>query len=127
MTETHDLFLRAVAVPKTKKRGKKKKPKDGEEGSNEQKWPEHVLVVDTESRLGVGQTLTFGVWRRCKLASDKYVVIEEGVFHADDLLVKELKVLWSHMETAVSDVPSFPPRFPVYSRSQFMKKSSGRR
>ena len=121
MVETHDLFLRALAVPKTKKKGKKKKTISGEE-PNEQEWPEHVLVIDTESRLGVGQTLTFGVWKRCRLAGDKYVVIEEGVFHADDLLTKDLEVLRRHMETAVSDVPSFPPRFPVYSRSQFMKK-----
>jgi len=63
MVETHDLFLRALAVPKTKKKGKKKKTISGEE-PNEQEWPEHVLVIDTESRLGVGQTLTFGVWKR---------------------------------------------------------------
>ena len=43
-------------------------------------------------------------------------------FYADDLPAKDLKVFKAYMETAVSDVRSFPPRFPLYSRTQFMKK-----
>ncbi len=68
------------------------------------------------------QSLTFGVYRLCKLVADIYTVTEEGVFYADDLPAKERRVLESHIKTAVSDVASFPPRFPLYSRSEFMKR-----
>jgi hypothetical protein len=122
--EKHDLFLRALAVPVTKK--KTNKTKEAHEGespvADEPKWPDIILVLDTESRITVDQSLTFGVWRRCKLTGEKYDVIEEGMFYADDLPARELKVLKTYMETAVSDVRSFPPRFPLYSRTQFMKK-----
>src|SRR5208282_1510790 len=123
MIETHDLFLRALAVPAAKK---KKKTKDGEEGerylADEPKWPDTVIAFDTESRITVDQSLTFGVWRLCKSVEQKYEIIEEGIFHADDLSAKDIKILETYMETAVPDVRSFPPRFPLYSRSKFMKK-----
>ena len=35
---------------------------------------------------------------------------------------KSARFLRSTCETAVSDVKSFPPEFPLYSRSEFMKK-----
>lgn len=53
---------------------------------------------------------------------ESYEVVEEGIFYADNLPAKDRKVLEAYMQTAVSDVPSFPPRFPLYSRTQFMKK-----
>jgi hypothetical protein len=63
MIETHDLFLRALAVPVAKK--KKKKTKNAEEGkrsaTDEPKWPDTVIAFDTESRVTVDQSLTFGV------------------------------------------------------------------
>ena len=98
---------------------KKKDTKDV--AADEPKWPE-VLAFDTESRITVDQSLTFGVWRRSNLVGQSYEVVEEGIFYADDLPDKDLKNLKAYMETAVSDVPSFPPRFPLYSRTQFMKK-----
>jgi hypothetical protein len=122
MIETHDLYLRALAIPLVKKR---KKTKDVATHVDceltEPKWPD-VLAFDTESRITVDQSLTFGVWRRCKLVGQTYEVVEEGIFYADDLPAKDLDILNAYMETAVPDVPSFPPRFPLYSRTQFMKK-----
>jgi hypothetical protein len=121
--ETHDLYLRALAVPKEKKKGKDKdKGKDENYVADEPRWPATVLALDTESRTTVDQSLTFGVWRRCKLIGESYEVFEEGIFHADDLPAKDLKVLEAYMLTAISDVQSFPPSFPLYSRSKFMKK-----
>jgi hypothetical protein len=128
MIETHDLFLRALAVPvlKKKKKKKKNKVKEGEENqsniADEPTWPDTIIALDTENRVTVEQSLTFGVWRRCRLIGDVYEVIEEGIFHADDLPEKERNVLKQYIETAISDVRSFPPRFPLYSRTQFMKK-----
>ncbi len=124
MIETHDLYLRALAIPILKSR-KKKKPaqfaKRETDDATEQTWPE-ILAFDTETRITVDQSLTFGVWRRCRLVGQNYEVFEEGIFSADDLPAKELKVLKAYMDTAVSDVVTFPPRFPLYSRSDFMKK-----
>jgi len=127
MIETHDLFLRALAVPVAKKKKKKKKkPADTEEdesyAADEPKWPEYVIAFDTESRVALGQSLTFGVYRLSRLVGQSYEAIEEGVFYGDNLPAKDLNVLKTYMETAVSDVPSFPPRFALYSRSEFMEK-----
>jgi len=86
------------------------------------KWPDHALVFDTETRITADQSLTFGVYRRCELAGDKYNVAEEGIFYADDLPAKERRVLESYTQVEDPDVTSFPPQFPFYSRSQFMQK-----
>ena len=123
MIEIHPLFLRALAVPVEAK--KKKKGKNNVTQSkdlDDPQSPSEVLVIDTESRTTVELSLTFGVWWRCRLVGIKYEVIEEGIFYADDLPERELKVLKTYMETAVSGVRTFPPRFPLYSHTQFMKK-----
>ena len=86
------------------------------------KWPEHALVFDTETRITADQSLTFGVYRRCELNGDKYNVKEEGIFYADDLSAKERRALESYVQTEDPDVTSFPPQYPLYSRSQFMQK-----
>ncbi len=56
------------------------------------------------------------------MVKEVYEVIEEGIFYADDLPSKGLSVLKDYRETAVPDVRTFPPRFPLHSRSKFMKK-----
>ncbi len=117
-SEKHDIFLRALAVVSKKK----KKRKGSTPAGDDPKWPEHALVFDTETRITADQSLTFGVYRLCKLAGAGYAVTEEGIFYADDLPVKDRKVLDNYLRTAVSDVASFPPRFPLYSRSEFMKR-----
>jgi hypothetical protein len=113
--ETHDLYLRALAVPVAKSGKKKKATQVGKlktDDDTDAKWPE-VLAFDTESRTEVDQSLTFSVWRRCRLVGQNYEVLEEGIFYADDLPAKELKVLKTYMETAVSDVVTFPPAIPA--------------
>src|SRR5947209_19924199 len=119
MIETHDLFLRALAITTPKQETDKKKvEKKSRYAVDEPKWPEEVLAFDTESRITVDQSLTFGVWRRCKLVAGEYELSQEGIFYADNLPAKDLETLTKYMETAVSDVAGFPPRFPMYSRSQ---------
>jgi hypothetical protein len=93
--ETHDLYLRALAIPILKSRRKKKTAqiaKRETDDATDPKWPE-VLAFDTESRTTVDQSLTFGVWRRGKLVGQNYEIFEEGIFYADDLPAKDLKVL----------------------------------
>ena len=112
----HDIFLRAYIVSANQK--KISKPKRDFRA----KWPNHALVFDTETRITVDQSLTFGVYRCCERVYGIYKVTEEGIFYADNLPAKERKILQAHVRTAVSDVASFPPRFPLYSRSEFMKR-----
>ncbi len=123
--QTHDLFLRALAVPVEKRKKKKKAKgtkKSGKDTADEPKWPDTVIVFDTESRITVDQSLTFGVWQRCKLVVQKYEVVEDGIFYADDLPTKDVQTLKTYVETEIPDVRSFPPRFPLHSRSKFMEK-----
>src|SRR6266851_1584429 len=45
------------------------------------KWAEHALVFDTETRITADQSLTFGVYRLCTLREGRYMVEEEGLFY----------------------------------------------
>lgn len=118
MAETHDIFLRAYAKQANDKKQRKRSfaQNDGD------KWPEFALVFDTETRITADQSLTFGVYRLCKLVSDRYELTEEGIFYSDDLSPAELRVLRKHVDASVPDVNAFPPIFPLYSRSEFMQR-----
>jgi hypothetical protein len=49
-------------------------------------WPEHFLVLDTETTTDPTQRLTFGSWRYgFWRESGEVVVLEEGLIYADDL------------------------------------------
>jgi len=116
--EKHDIFLRALAVPADQK----KKLKRGKPAGGGAKWPDHALVFDTETRISADQSLTFGTYRLCALGDDGYAVTEEGIFYADDLPKRDRKILDRYVCTAISDVATFPPVFPLYSRFEFMKR-----
>ena len=117
MKETHDIFVRAYAVATDEDdRQRKSYSLDLPE------WPHYVLVFDTETRITADQSLTFGIFRLCELKNDIYTLIGEGLFYADDLPVTERKILENYRRTAISDATAFPPEFPLYSRSDFMKK-----
>jgi hypothetical protein len=121
MTPSHDIFVRAYAVPKSEKKnngGQKRKSRT----NNPPKWPSYALIFDTETRVTADQSLTFGVFRVCELKGAKYVATREGLFYADDLPVKDRKILEDYARTAISDVKSFPPEFPLHSRTDFIKK-----
>jgi hypothetical protein len=118
MTEKHDIFLRAYAV----RVDQKKKTKSPSKKQHDPKWPEQALVFDTETRITADQSLTFGVYRLCELAGAEYRVTQEGLFHADNLPAKDRKVLEKYRQTAIPDVPSFPPEFPLYDRSEFVRR-----
>jgi len=118
MVEKHDIFLRAYAVRADRKKQHKRPPKKDQE----RKWPEQALVFDTETRITADQSLTFGVYRLCELAGSEYRITQEGIFYADDLPAKDLKVLETYRQAAIPDVPSFPPEFPLYDRSDFIRR-----
>src|SRR5712691_4846089 len=87
MTETHDIFLRAYIISANQKKKSKRKH------DFRAKWPKHALIFDTETRITVDQSLTFGVYRCCEQVHGIYQVTEEGIFYADNLPAKERKIL----------------------------------
>jgi hypothetical protein len=124
MKETQDVFVRAYATPKkeNEKTEKQKEKKRKSKTRTAQKWPAYALIFDTETRITADQSLTFGVFRFCELKNEKYKVVREGLFYADDLPARDRKVIEDYARTGISDVKSFPPQFPLYSRSDFMRK-----
>jgi hypothetical protein len=119
MKQIHDVFVRAYAVAANQEENSKRK---SGKASSDPKWPQYALVLDTETRITPDQSLTFGVFRICELKAEKYVVTRQGIFYADDLPAKERKILEDYARRAVPDVKTFPPDFPLYSRSDFMRK-----
>ena len=120
MNERLDLYLRAhtVVLDQPKKRSLKDRTSAT---SNLPKWPDYVVVFGCESRRDITQDLTFGFHRILKLNGEAYVLMEEGAFFDDDLPLAEREVLQAYFRTAVSDATSFPPNFPLLSRSDFIR------
>jgi hypothetical protein len=119
MNLTRDIYLRAHTVVLDEP----ERPARGTNGAPPQlpKWPEFAVVCDCESRTDIAQELTFGFYRVLRLEDDDYHLIEEGAFFDEGLRVKERKTLETFIRTAVADTTSFPPRFPLRSRSEFVK------
>jgi hypothetical protein len=117
MSEKHDIFLRAHPVVINKPKGEHR-PRT----SKPPKWAKYVLAFDCECRTDTNQELTFGFYRVLELEGDVYVLVEEGAFYDDDLPANERKVLEEYMRTGIPDVKSFPPQFPLRSRSEFVRK-----
>jgi len=118
MNQNHDIFVRAYTYPSEKKERKHRTSR----GSGDLKWPKHVLIFDTETRITADQSLTFGVFRIGTLVCRKYEIAREGLIYADDLPAQEKHILEDYAQTAISDAKTFPPEFPLYSRSEFLKK-----
>ena len=116
---TQDIFLRAHTVASSQRKRKNRKRKTP-------KWPEQVLVFDTETTTDTEQDLLFGVYRICELRGDEYQCSEEGLFYADDLDPNQLEVLknYARSELAGSEIKAFPPKLKLslHSRSIFLKK-----
>jgi serine/threonine protein kinase len=53
------------------------------------RWPDHVLIFDTETRTDVHQDLMFGLFRICKLMGDRYVCETEGVVYSEEITKEE--------------------------------------
>lgn len=116
---TQDIFLRAHTVTQTRKEWKNKK-------SAPPKWPDRVLVFDTETTTDTSEDLLFGVYRLCERKGDVYLCSEEGLFYADDLDSEQLEVLKRYVSSELSgiEVKSFPPKLKLVpqSRSTFLRK-----
>src|ERR1700730_16033847 len=104
MSEPHDIFVRAHTVVPEKKRPQRPSPA---------KWPEHVLVFDTETTIDTAQKLNFGAYRLCMLGPAGYQCVEEGLLYADVLDVPQREILKGYAND-LKNVPGielkmFPP------------------
>jgi hypothetical protein len=119
MPEHHEIYVRAHTVVSEKKRPERHPPT---------KWPDHMLVIDTETTVDTVQKLTFGAYRLYKQGPSGYECVEEGLFYADDLDGARLKVLERFVEDPRNnpqlDLKRFPPamRLNLYSRSAFVER-----
>src|SRR5215472_5340822 len=122
MSEVHDIFLRAhtiVVGPRKPRRKRAHARRNG--GKTPLRWPKWAIVFDCETRIDSKQALTFGFYRVLKLQRDFYILEEEGAFFEDDLPDGERIVLENFVKTADTEVRTFPPDFPCYPRSRFVK------
>jgi hypothetical protein len=119
MSEHHNIFLRAhtVQLEKTTRPSKRDEPR----------WPDYVLVFDSESRITADLPLTFGFWRFCDLRDNRYICTEEGIFHNDNSLSgKEFAALRDYVKANKSDATDDGcDRIRLYSRSKFIDEVLG--
>lgn len=115
------LYLRAHTVPADNKEEKDTRPVE-----DEPRWPEHALVFDCETRVSADLTLTFGFWRFCELRKGKYVCVEEGIFHDDELSAKEFDLLRKYARSTKPDTTDDGcDRLRLYSRTKFVDETLG--
>jgi hypothetical protein len=110
-----DVFFRAHTVTPERNR------KDGVRPS---KWPEYTLIFDTETTTDTSQSLTLGAYRFCrKTPNGAYVCLEEGLFHADNITSRSLKIMEEYVRNNPPDTPKDgPDKLSLYSRSEFVEK-----
>jgi hypothetical protein len=122
MSVKQDIFLRAHTVVIGFKKTKKGRRQGRSPRRSPYKWPKYAVVFDCETRIDTSQDLTFGFYSVLRLQDDAYMLQEEGAFFNDDLPRHEREVLERYASTADTQIKSFPPRFPLYSRSHFAKQ-----
>jgi DNA polymerase family B len=123
MNERRDIYLRAhTAKHSERPRGLPKRS-----GVLVPRWPERVLVFDTETRTDVHQELMFGIYRICKLVDDCYLCESEGVVYSEAITNEELNQIGHFVSNTLADVKvkQFPPetRLQIHrSFPEFMQK-----
>jgi hypothetical protein len=110
-----DIFFRAHTVVPRKERRNEFLPR---------KWSEYALVFDTETTTDTAQSLTFGAYRFCRQTSDaQYTCLEEGLFHADDLDSRSVRIMQDYIKHNTPENPKDgPDRLKLYSRADFVEK-----
>jgi hypothetical protein len=132
MSKEIPIFLRAhtkVLKQPTVRRAKAQKPQPEPTKSQTKvslpKWPEYALVFDCETTIDVRQTLTFGMFRFCRLVDKAYSCIEEGILYADDLPETNPDGL-GILKRYISEVPAdtadgYSRKMCLRSRSDFLE------
>ncbi len=96
-------------------------PKIKEHVSRVRKWrtPQAAFVWDAETRVDHTQRLTFGSYRFIVAGR----LLEEGLLYADDLSVKEMRVLQTYIETHPADTAAkVPQKLRLLNRVEFVDR-----
>src|SRR5258708_2007941 len=93
---------------------------------NEPKWPEHVLVIDTETSIDERQSLTIGVFQFCALTTGGYKPVAEGIIYGDNLPQRDpdgFSDLREYVATANAGVlKQSPNHIDLFSRAEFVNR-----
>jgi hypothetical protein len=122
MSNQRDIYLRAHA---TKHSEKPRQPRRTE--VSVPRWPERVLIFDTETRTDVHQDLMFGFYRICRFVGDAYLCESEGVVYSEAITKEELNQIGTFLSNTLADVEvkQFPPETRLHvhrSFPEFMQK-----
>lgn len=101
------------------------RPEKRRGGKAEERWPEYVLIFDTETTIDTTQRLNFGAYRLCKWTrAGVLICLEAGLFHADDLPERDpegFAILEAYARTHWADVsPGKDTTLYLYSRRAFV-------
>ncbi|MDQ6834490.1 MAG: DNA polymerase, partial [Chloroflexota bacterium] len=94
-------------------------------GTADSRWPEYVLIFDTETTTDEAQRLNFGCYRFCRWTDDgRLLCVEEGLFHGDDL-PRRFADGYATLQAYVRDqwgnvAPAYSANMPLYSRRAFV-------
>jgi hypothetical protein len=117
MSNYRDIYLRAHTAKHTEKpRGKPQRT-----AVSVPRWPERVVIVDSETRTDVHQDLMFGFYRICRLVGDVYVCESEGVVYAEAITKEELNQIGIFVSGTLGDVDvkQFPPETRLHVHKSF--------
>lgn len=139
MSGPRNIFLRAHTVKATGKPDQSKRKKDV---VVPERWPDRILIFDTETRTTVDQALMFAFYRICRLQGGRYLCEDEGIVYSGSLEnvplsysavldSEELNAIGNFVTNNIPDVevPSFPPKtklkvyqsFPTFLEKVFWK------
>jgi len=79
-----------------------------EEEDSPERWPDNVLILDTETTTDPTQQLNFGSSRYCRWTEDGLVCVREDLFYADDLADRNpagLRTLKKYVLSHRAEVP----------------------
>jgi len=98
-------------------------PAQGENGNNDPpRLPPSVVVLDTETKEGLGLEFEFGCYTYCELVDGSYVPREEGILFRDDLQPKFEQVIREYADRNPADiVEPGQPKLRVRTRADFIK------
>lgn len=118
----HDLYLRAhIVVSGNAEEQEEQSPK---RSRSPKPRPDHALVWDTETTLGLEQTLNFGVWRFCQLQGTEYVAVQEGIFYRDALAREDIETILGYQHEHLADhlAGGADSELTVLSRAAFVER-----
>jgi hypothetical protein len=90
-----------------------------------ERWPDSVLVFDTETTVDETQRLLYGSFRYYRWRGNRLECRREGLFHADELPTENpaaMQLLQEFVRRTSADVVGKDGRLRLYSRTEFVMR-----